>query len=155
PMTHEDAFLLDIVENREDDTPRRIFADFLLDQPDPVLAARGEFIHVQCDLAREASPTQQARERALLEAHGREWGSLVRRIGCRCWECRRGFVEGVGIPAAGFLAHAAALVRAAPLRELKLTDASGAIRDLAACPHLARLSILDLEGNGLIDLEVA
>src|SRR4051812_3567913 len=35
-MTHEDAFLQDILENREDDTPRRIFADWLLDQFDPV-----------------------------------------------------------------------------------------------------------------------
>src|SRR4051812_3791491 len=51
-MTHEEAFLQDIVENRDDDTPRRIFADWLLDQDDPVSLARGEFIHLQCDLAR-------------------------------------------------------------------------------------------------------
>src|SRR5262249_49909568 len=124
PMTHEDAFLLDIVENREDDTPRRIYADWLLDQPDPVQAARGEFIHVQCDLALRASAAAQARERPLLEAHGREWSSLFRRLGCRCWEYRRGFVEGVGMPAASFLAQAALLVRSTPLRELKLTDAA-------------------------------
>jgi uncharacterized protein (TIGR02996 family) len=154
-MTHEDAFLLDIVENREDDTPRRIFADWLLDQPDPVQVARGEFIHLQCELARQPVPELQARERALLEAHGREWGSLFRRLGCRGWEYRRGFVEGVGMPAASFLAQSATLVRSTPLRELKLSDASGVVADLAACSHLGRLAILDLECNGLVDVEVA
>src|SRR5262245_11771844 len=101
-MTHEDAFLQDIVENREDDTPRRIFADWLLDHPDPVCMARGEFIHLQCDLARlPAGATrpeaQVLRERRLIEAHGREWGSPFQRLGCVCWEYRRGFVEGIGL----------------------------------------------------------
>ena len=33
-------------------------------------------------------------ERALLAEHHREWGSAFQRLGCRCWEYRRGFVEG-------------------------------------------------------------
>src|SRR5690348_3282911 len=125
PMTHEDAFLQDILENREDDTPRRVFADWLLDQPDAVSAARGEFIHIQCDLARlpPGMPRPERllrRERELLEAHGREWGSLFGRLGCTCWEYRRGFVEGVGLAASALLSQAATLFRAAPVRELKL-----------------------------------
>ena len=77
-MTHEDAFLLDIVENRDDDTPRRIFADFLLDQTDPVLAARGEFIHAQVALARgglepERLRQLRQREQQLLEEFGPRW----------------------------------------------------------------------------------
>ena len=51
-MTQEDAFLQDILENHDEDTPRRVYADWLLDRDDPVSAARGEFIHAQCDLAR-------------------------------------------------------------------------------------------------------
>src|SRR5262249_61868711 len=51
-MRHEDAFLLAVLEDREDDTPRRVFADWLLDQPGAAEAARGELIHIQCDLAR-------------------------------------------------------------------------------------------------------
>jgi uncharacterized protein (TIGR02996 family) len=157
-MTHEEAFLQDILENRDDDTPRLIYADFLLDRGDPSGADRGEFIHVQCELARlpEGAPRPAellARERRLLEANRREWGSPLQRLGCRCWEYRRGFVEGVGIPAQDFIAQAANLFRAAPVRQVKLYDSASVICDLAACPALARVAILDLEANGLGDLE--
>src|SRR5262245_34821037 len=155
-MTHEEAFLQDILENREDDTPRRIYGDWLLDQDDPVAAARGEFIHIQCDLARlppgTPRPEQQVRrEKQLLETHGREWGSPYQRLGCTCWEYRRGFVEGVGLPAAALLSQAATLFRATPLRELKLYASSGLWQQLAGCPFLARLQTLDLEKNDLGD----
>jgi uncharacterized protein (TIGR02996 family) len=158
-MTHEDVFLQDILEHREDDTPRRIFADWLLDRDDPVQVARGEFIHVQCDIARQPPEAGRplhlvSRERELLEAHGREWGSLFQRLGCCCWEYRRGFVEGIGVPASAFLAHTAALFRAAPIRELKLYGAGSVIHDLAASPYLARVQILDLEKNELGDDEI-
>src|SRR4051812_12937455 len=109
-MTHEEAFLQDILENREDDTPRRGYADWLIDQGDEVNAARGEFIHLQCELAKLPPGPRPAplvrRERELLETHGREWGSLFGRLGCTCWEYRRGFVEGVGVAARTMLAQA-------------------------------------------------
>jgi uncharacterized protein (TIGR02996 family) len=159
-MTHEEAFLAAILEAPDDDTPRLIYADWLLDQAAvgaPTLAARGELIHVQCALAKLAPcsrpPELQARERELLGAHHREWGSFFQRIGCHCWEYRRGFVEGVGLPTSDFLAHAPALCRATPLRHLKLYDAASAIVALAASPHLARLRELDLEHNDLGDEE--
>lgn len=155
-MTHEDVFLQDILDNHSSDLSRRIYADWLLDQNDPVLAARGELIHVQLDLALcpTGSPRPDAllrRERALLEQHGREWGSLYKRIGCNCWEYQRGFVEGVGVPAAAFLAHAAALFRVSPIQELKLYSAGGTLAEVAECPYLARVRILDLEKNELGD----
>jgi uncharacterized protein (TIGR02996 family) len=154
-MTHEDAFLLDILENRDDDTPRRIFADWLLDHDDPVIAARGEFIHIQCNLARlpaDARPAEQVRrEQQLLEAHAREWGSPFQRLGCKCWEYRRGFVEGVGMPVSAFLSQAGTLFRLAPIREMKLHQAGAIIHDLADCPYLSRLGTLDLESNELGD----
>jgi uncharacterized protein (TIGR02996 family) len=158
-MTHEDAFLLDILEHPDDDTPRRVFADWLLDLDDPVKAARGEFIHAQLDLARlpTGSPRRAdlaRREKQLLDAHGREWGSLYPRLGCSCWEYRRGFVEGVGLPASAFLGHAAALFRAGPVRELKLYGGDAVMPELAACPWLARLRTLDLERNDLGDADV-
>jgi uncharacterized protein (TIGR02996 family) len=157
-MTHEEAFLQDILENREDDTPRRVFADWLLDQGDEVNAARGEFIHLQCELAKVPLPARPAplvrRERELLEAHGREWGSRFGRLGCTCWEYRRGFVEGVGISAHILLSQAAALFRAAPIRELKLYNSSGWWRNLAGCVHLGRVQSLDLEKNDLDDADL-
>ncbi len=158
-MTHEDAFLQDILENREDDTPRRVYADWLLDQPDAVSAARGEFIHIQCDLARLPPGTPRPerlvrRERELLDGHGREWGSLFGRLGCTCWEYRRGFVEGVGLSSQALLSQAATLFRAAPLRELKLYGSAGLWDDLAGCAYLSRVQTLDLEKNDLGDADL-
>ena len=158
-MTHEDAFLQEIFADREDDTPRRVFADWLLDHHDPVRQARGEFIHLQCDLARRVAGSPRPvellrRERELLWEHGGAWGGLAR-FGCVCWEYRRGFVEGVGLPVTAFLANAAALLRAAPLRDLKLYDAAGRMAELAACPWLVSVRGLDLEQNDLGDADLS
>lgn len=158
-MTHEDAFLDDIVTHPDDDTPRRIYADWMLDQNDPVLAARAELIHLQCDLARlpvgARRPVEVVRrEHHLLEQHGREWGSLFQRLGCTCWEYRRGFVEGVGMSVPALLTGARALFQAAPIRELKLYAGAGHLAALARCPYLLRLRTLDLEGNDLTDADV-
>ena len=158
-MTHEDAFLLDILDHPDDDTPRRVFADWLLDHQDPVLAARGEFIHAQCDLARlpqgsPRPPSLALREKQLLDAHGREWGSPYQRLGCHCWEYRRGFVEGVGMPAAAFLTQAAVLFRTGPVREVKLYGGEAVVAELASCAHLSRLLTLDLEKNDLGDADL-
>jgi uncharacterized protein (TIGR02996 family) len=157
-MTHEEAFLQEILENRDDDTPRLIYADWLLDRGDPTSAARGEFIHIQCTRARwpegpDEPAELKAREQQLLEAHRREWGSPFQRLGCRCWEYRRGFVEGVGIPASDFISAAATLFRSSPVRSLKLYEVGSVIEDLAAVSLLSRISTLDLEGNNLGDLE--
>jgi len=158
-MTHEEAFLLEILEAPADDLPRRVYADWLMDRPDNVAAARGELIHIQCDLARlaagEARPAHLVqRERELLGAHGREWGSAFHRLGCRCWEYRRGFVEGVGMPASALIGQAAALFRAAPVDEIKLYEAGGLLPDIAACTHLSRVRVLDLEKNDLGDADL-
>src|SRR5262245_9053958 len=146
-MRHEDAFLLAVLEDRDDDTPRRVFADWLLDQQAPLQIARGELIHLQCDLARlpagaprPAAPV--ARERHLLGAHASEWSAPFRALGCACTEYRRGFVEGVGITARALTARAEALFRSAPLRQLKLYDARGRLREVAALPGLADLRTL-------------
>ena len=48
-MTERDAFLQAIRDSPDDDTPRLVFADWLTENGD---ADRGEFIRVQCELAR-------------------------------------------------------------------------------------------------------
>lgn len=158
-MTHEDVFLQDIVENRDDDTPRRIFADWLMDHDDLVSQARGEFIQLQCDLAKHpvgvARPQALLRrERELLWTHGKQWGGGLDRFGCVCWEYRRGFVEGVGMAATAFVAHAATLLQMAPLRDLKVYDGAGQMAALANCPSLACIRSLDLEKNQLGDFDL-
>ncbi len=160
-MTHEEAFLQDVLEAPDEDAPRRIYADWLIDQASaegPELAERGEFIHLQCTLARLAPgerPTELVqRERKLLGTNHREWGGLFLRLGCQSWEHRRGFVESVGLPAPAFLAHASALCHAAPLRHLKLSSAALVIAQVAASVYLARMTTLDLEDNELGDEEL-
>jgi uncharacterized protein (TIGR02996 family) len=159
-MTHEEAFLQEIFECPADDLPRRVYADWLMDNPNQAGAARGEFIHTQLNLAAipsgEPRPTNLVqRERELLLAYGREWGMPFQRIGCRCWEYRRGFVEGVGLPASALLTHAGALFRIAPIDEIKLYDSEGHLTEVAGCPQLARLRAIDLERNDLGDTDIA
>jgi uncharacterized protein (TIGR02996 family) len=158
-MTQEDAILQDVLENREDDTPRRVYADWLLDRGDDVSAARGEFIHVQCDLAREpaGSPRRERlerREHDLYETHAREWDSLFQRVGCTYWEYRRGFVDGVALPAKALLSQAATLFRATPLRRLKLYGSGGLWHELGSSAYLGRIEWLDLEKNDLGDCDL-
>lgn len=159
-MTHEEAFFQDVVENRDDDTPRRIFADWLMDHDDPATAARGEFIHLQCDLARHPAGVARPqgllrRERELLWTHGKHWGGGLGRFGCVCWEYRRGFVEGVGMSATAFVAHAGTLLGMAPVRDLKVYEGAGRLAALAHCAALACIRSLDLEKNRLGDRDLA
>jgi hypothetical protein len=90
----------------------------------------------------------------LLDGHAREWGSPFQRLGCTCWEYRRGFVEGVGLAASSLLSQAAALFRAAPIQELKLYGSSGLWQELAGCACLCKVRTLDLEKNDLGDADL-
>ncbi len=106
-MTHHDAFLQAILEAPDDDTPRLVYADWLTDQDDP----RGEFIRVQCRLARmdaadPGRPVLEARERELLARHQDEWlGPLCPLLSRGTF--RRGFLDVVAVPARVYLEQAA------------------------------------------------
>jgi uncharacterized protein (TIGR02996 family) len=72
------AFLAAVKESPEDDTPRLVLADWLQEHGDATDQARGEFIRVQCQLARlpAADPRRgdlARRERELLDAHAPAW----------------------------------------------------------------------------------
>ena len=49
-MSMEDAFLADIIEHPEDDTPRLVFADWLEDRGDAPGRDLAEFIRLQIEL---------------------------------------------------------------------------------------------------------
>src|SRR5262245_51105112 len=124
-LNQDDAFLQAILEQPDDDTVRLIYADWLEEQGNP----RGEFIRVQCALAR--LPTDdprraelEAREATLLAAHRDAWLAPVREIGTE-WEFRRGFVEQLTISAPSVLANAEALFALAPVRHMRVTHAQG------------------------------
>jgi len=126
-----------ILASPDDDAPRLRLADALLEAGD----LRGEFIKLACEL-----------ERLELDDPAR------RRLKERCaklprfsyftlnppWNtgfvARRGFVEEVDWTPAHFIAHGEALVRAAPVRTLKVfRGLMGMGAQLAGAPALARL----------------
>ena len=152
-MTHADAFLQDILENPEDDTPRLIYADWLEARGGPGDVARAELIRVQCALASRAGGDRAAlesRERQLLERHGEEWARPLRGL-VTGWTFHRGFVGEVRAEARAFLAGADELFRRAPVQHVHLhwrflspPQPVVNIPELVECAHLGRLCSLDL-----------
>jgi uncharacterized protein (TIGR02996 family) len=148
-MSLEDAFLRAVLADPDDDEPRLVYADWLEERDDP----RGEFIRLQCILARLAGSDPiraalAARERQLLRRHGHKWAGACRGF---VHGFERGFVELVRADARTFLDRAELVFRAAPVRRVKLDRAVGLARRLATCPALARLLTLDLSGNSLFN----
>jgi uncharacterized protein (TIGR02996 family) len=100
-MDNNDSEYIDrIVEAPDDDAPRLQYADYLTSQNDP----RGEFIRVQCAIAKRAPHgeeywTLKQRELDLLAIHGPNWRAPVRAAlapwspGTTQIEFQRGFVE--------------------------------------------------------------
>jgi uncharacterized protein (TIGR02996 family) len=153
------AFLEAILEDPDDDTPRLIFADWLEEQSDPDLAARGELVRLQCELASwvpdlDRRTRLQERERLLIEQHQDAWlGGL--RTYCRAYRFERGLVQAalqarrlIGVR---FAAAAAGLLRSAWVETIRLEGAARHLPALAAAPHLAAVRALDLGGSELDD----
>jgi uncharacterized protein (TIGR02996 family) len=120
-MNTEDAFLHSIREHPEDDTPRRIFGDWLADQDDPL----GEFIHAQ--FARAAVPDTdpehaiwRAREKALLARHHEAWlarlGDLPPEVRPERFE--RGFLASVRLHPTRYLVSGEELFARHPIDEI-------------------------------------
>ncbi len=138
------AFLRAVAESDADDAPRLVFADWLEEHG---RGARAEFIRIQCELHRPEGVTARCgqtasrqdrlckdptcrwcvlrrRERQLFRRHKAEWfAAYVAAAGPASLPVvRRGFVEGLGVPARQFLAHARAVFREQPVRYVRLTD---------------------------------
>lgn len=138
-MEIAEAFLADIIDNPDDDTPRLIFADWLDEHGNE---ARGEFIRVQCALAGYEKFTEQCECQRLLERDRPcDWCRLKKRerelMGvtsvCALWldlvPCgvsepfpQRGFLRSVTCTAANWVIHSDAILAIQPVVEVKLTD---------------------------------
>ena len=142
-MTHNEASLQAIIANPVDDAPRLIYADWLEERGDP----RGEFIRLQCQLARLApgdpryfelyrrteqlwaahsetwlQPFHRAlAERSLSFYHALFYGHMYLRLGPLF---DRGFLEEVSMTADHFLTLADVLFRLAPVRKAVLYEAA-------------------------------
>jgi uncharacterized protein (TIGR02996 family) len=151
-MNQEQAFLQAVAEAPDDDAPRLVYADWLTDHGD---AALGEFIRLQCRMARLPPGLEQdamwRRQHELLGENEERWlGPLLpvkRKNGQFTFQ--RGFVEGAHLQPYHLLHHTADLLAGAPLlRELSLYAEEGELRWLRANPVLARLESLSFSSHG-------
>ena len=147
------AFLVDIIENIDDDTPRLVFADWLEDNGDP---ARAEFIRLQCRLAAEVgwvppwngyknSGPFDDREAALIAEHGGEWKKEAPKWATKRFGFYRGFVSLVDGSAREWLEGVRALYRRTPVEGLDLqthTNGEGRFLAVAARPECKYLRLL-------------
>ncbi|HEY1064817.1 MAG TPA: TIGR02996 domain-containing protein [Pirellulales bacterium] len=137
----------------DDDAPRLMLADWLLEQGD----VRGEFIQVQCELERTpAGDPRRAelvnRDVRLRERHGWRWKDPVRHLNVTSVDFRRGFIEHVHMRAMFFLREAEQLFEACPtLRSVKLSIGNTDIRAIAKSASLSRVSRLDLTSTSITD----
>lgn len=159
-MTDGDALVAAICAHSEEDTPRLVYADWLDENGDPDRAA---FIRLMCRLARlsDYDPDRPAIvEEAghMLHTHSRRWAAVLG-PGVRCRlhlakfvaDFHRGFVEEIGMTAAGFLRRAGVLFRRTPLRRVSLRKLGDRAEALARFPHLTRLTTLWLERDCIND----
>lgn len=134
-MTPRDAFLQAVIEDRDSDLPRLVFADWLDENGDEAERAWAEFIRLRCALSctadgvlatcrDHAESLAVSRDLHLLYRYGRQWlpkvyaaaGDAV--ITNAWWS--RGFVRLVELNAADWLSHADAVLAATPLEEVVL-----------------------------------
>jgi uncharacterized protein (TIGR02996 family) len=140
------AFLSDIIERPDDDTPRLVFADWLDEnnQPD-----RAEFIRLQCELAKPTtSPRRRlaikGRAQALQQRCGKVWVEDLPDWAREYAVFDRGFVHRVMGRASEILRDGPRVWQQAPITEIGVTDLEDQRDALFASPLLGRLRRLEL-----------
>ncbi|MBK7078188.1 MAG: TIGR02996 domain-containing protein [Myxococcales bacterium] len=138
-----------ILDAPEDDAPRLALAARLTELGDP----RGEHIRLACALAQLAldDPAHAALAERCARLPSFAFFEHVDRDFPHSYAVRRGFVEELACSGAAFVANAARLMRAAPIRVYDAGPIHGQGASLAACPALARLRRLRLRAPGDAD----
>ena len=152
-----------ILNNRHDDLPRLVYADWVEEQfrqnNDPALDARAEFIRLQVKLnAGEPSPDSRQlfrREQHLKQTYGAFWAGELVHLAAD-WNFRRGFIHHLQIDAREFLDLHHFLAETHPIEHLHLiwgmetprerADDLGKIAELAL---MNELTSIDLTGAGV------
>jgi uncharacterized protein (TIGR02996 family) len=164
------AFLSDICEHPDDDTPRLVYADWLDDNGD---SDRAEFIRGQIELLRLDRDDPRfadlaARMRELEENNGKLWKRDLPRWAHLPYEDRvaaltarpryfpssqfhRGFATVVECDVANLLRSGEKLFARAPIQGLHIPDPTTDLEGLARLHLLARLNALDLRQTNLDD----
>jgi uncharacterized protein (TIGR02996 family) len=147
PPDRFEPFHETILENPDDDAPRLVYADWLEERGDP----RGEFIRLQCELARiedEDGRTGELRDRenSLLNLHGEKWREEIPEWARAKCEFRRGFVEEVTLWRSDVFSELSVLPYCAPVRRLVLVEIAGKMTEFrlsAAMEFATELCFLD------------
>jgi uncharacterized protein (TIGR02996 family) len=145
-MDERRAFLDEVLENRDDDIPRLIYADWLEEQGDP----RGEFIRVQCQLAETSRLEPEfydlaGRSLSLMEEYGADWAAELKQD-VRKTAFHRGFIDSITMTARAFAQSAEELFRTIPVHWLRFNYVKGVGPKLAETTALENLRHLDLSG---------
>ncbi|PZR13505.1 MAG: hypothetical protein DI536_12150 [Archangium gephyra] len=142
PETTEESLRAEILANPDDDAPRHVLSDLLIERGDP----RGEFIALQLQL--EAAPDEAVSTRAkeLLNAHGDGWVGLSRDEALPTF--RRGFVESLQIFEPLVSTAVAELCGREPVRALRfVTSRRMEMHSLSLAPWLPRIHTLEFVAN--------
>jgi uncharacterized protein (TIGR02996 family) len=146
----EAELLAEITSAPDDDAPRLVYADWLLERGNP----RGEFIQVQCSLkggirnrgfstdVDRGAPGLVRREAELFHKHHKQWLQPVREY-VRGYVWRRGFIARV-VSGPAFLPGAATVFAAHPVESLKLAGMTPAAFEALRETPLSRVRQLDL-----------
>lgn len=168
-MATADAMIADVVAHPDDDAPRLVYADWLLEQDDPSERDRGEFIQLSCELAKlddadagvRAPKVRRAME--LLGKHELVWADAMlaplpsRRItGSDVdWTWSRGFIERYrmgGITGVFRMGELEKVTKRTPIRDVWVSCAGDdTTREFLNRPWLSSLRSLSVEFRVLAD----
>ncbi len=159
-MSIQAAFLEAILANATDDTPRLVYADWLERSALEAQRHQGEFIRLQCDLAKldQAGPQAallRAREQELLAAHQLDWLGLAHDELLWGWELTwsRGFVGRAVAKLASVGRRELSVCSACPLvTEIHLAETTVRGAALSELAGLLRLQVLNLTGTPISDV---
>ena len=147
----EDALLAEIIEHSDDDGPRLVYADKLVEAGDP----RGEFIQIQCAIAagnRDVSLLR--REQALLARYGARWIKELK-PGVVSGTFCRGFLQDLHVKPRKFFRHANSILTRTPVTGLCVFGLAqkrvASLVDLPQLSSLRRLMVAEcrIGANGL------
>jgi uncharacterized protein (TIGR02996 family) len=144
----EDALLAAICARPDDTAARLVFADYLLEQPEPAKRDRGEFILTQCRLAAggltgDERYDLQVRERALLVQHRDEWlAPLAGRVEKVAFS--RGFPDRVSMTPDQLEYDLAEVVQCTPVARLKFVSSAPMLDIVAEVDALRHVVCIDL-----------
>lgn len=148
-MTHPPRFMNQILARPDDDSPRLRYADWLESSGDPL----GEFIRLQCEMARHPRRVHERRTQELLAQFRGDWSqALADRVG---WcSFRRGFIEEIALTDRQLIKHAREVFGCAPVLDVHLHSDGKRLQALPALPHVQYTFFLDLSSQHLDDDDI-